>query len=421
MKEVVGVRSCHLLLRPPAGQAEQIPRSVRTTRYADGTRTGHGCEHRLEEPGQQRSTQSPIGRPTPLATEPLTWTRSDGPDPVTMTMPASVWPPVAGDDGPTPASGSRRLSVPSLAIAVAGAWLVWIGLSTLQRSGGIGAGLAAGRAELLAPSVLLLVVAVLLCERCWPAEPRVVTARGHRQDGLYFALHVAAVVPLMTLLSVAFAHLLGSHAGRLELPWTARWPSWLIVPIALVLMDGSNWLAHWADHRFTALWRMHALHHSQEELSVLTSFRAHPLSHLPGFLLAALPIWVLMGGRGLAPVLITAYVCLGTVPHANLPWSFGPLGRLLVSPAYHRLHHAADGTDGTNLGVVLTVWDVIAGRARFPEKGGVVPRTGLAGGSVPTEQASNGGHLGVLVTQLAEPFIRRSGPGRGRTAPGTVS
>ena len=39
-------------------------------------------------------------------------------------------------------------------------------------------------------------------------------------------------------------------------------------------MDGANWLAHYADHRVDALWRFHALHHSQEELSVLTSFRA---------------------------------------------------------------------------------------------------------------------------------------------------
>ena len=356
---------------------------------------------------------------TVTTTEPLGRLQPDARDPVTTTGRAPVWPAAAAP-GPT-GSGRRRLSVTSLAIAVAVAWLVWTGLSTLRRSGGIGAGLAAGRAELLAPSVLLLVVAVLVCERCWPAEPRVVTSHGHLQDGLYFALHVAAVVPLMTLLSVAFAYLLGSHAGRLEPTWTARWPSWLVVPVALVLMDGSNWLAHWADHRFTALWRMHALHHSQEELSVLTSFRAHPLSHLPGFLLAALPVWLLMGGRGLAPVLVTTYVCLGTLPHANLPWSFGPFGRLLVSPAYHRLHHAADGTEGTNLGVVLTIWDVIAGRARFPEKGDVVPRTGLAGGSVPTEQASNRGHLGVMVTQLAEPFMVQSGTGPGRSALQTVS
>ena len=324
---------------------------------------------------------------------------------VTTTQPRAPTQPVGAPATVATGVQRRRVSAPSLALGATGLVLVWIGVSTLHGTGGIGAGLAAGRSELLAPAVLLLVGAVLVCERRWPAEPRAATARGHVQDGLYFALHVAAVVPLMTLLSVAFAHLLGNHAAWLELPFTARWSNWVLVPITLVLMDGSNWLAHWADHRFTLLWRMHALHHSQEELSVLTSFRAHPLSHLPGFLLAALPVWVAMGGRGLAPVMVTAYVCLGTLPHANLAWSFGPLGRLVVSPAYHRLHHAVDGTDGANLGVVLTVWDVLAGRALFPEKAAAVPKTGLRGGSVPTEQSAAGGRLGLLAAQLAEPFL----------------
>ena len=66
----------------------------------------------------------------------------------------------------------------------------------------------------------------------------------------------------------------------------------------------------------------------------------------------------------IAPVLITVYVCVGTLQHANLRWTFGPVGRVLVSPAYHRLHHAPDIQD-TNLGLVLTIRDVLAGCARF--------------------------------------------------------
>ena len=176
-------------------------------------------------------------------------------------------------------------------------------------------------------------------------------------------------------------------------------------------MDGCNWLAHYADHRFEALWRVHALHHSQEELSVLTSFRAHPLSHLPGFMLAAVPPFVLLGSRG-APVLISLYVCLGTIPHANLDWSYGPLGRVLVSPAYHRLHHAVDADVGRNLGVVLTVWDVLVGRADFPAPGGPVRKTGLRGRPVPVEQAEAARwRPEMLVAQLAEPFVALAGRG----------
>ena len=174
----------------------------------------------------------------------------------------------------------------------------------------------------------------------------------------------------------------------LQATWTAHWPRWTVVVATLLAMDLCNWLAHWGDHRIGALWRIHALHHSQEELSVLTSFRAHPLMHTNGFLLATVPVLLLTGAHPLAPVLITVYVCLGTLPHTNVRWSYGPLGRVLVSPAYHRLHHAVEGRQDANLGVVFTVWDVLAGKARFPTKGAMPCATGLAGRPVLVEQAS---------------------------------
>jgi sterol desaturase/sphingolipid hydroxylase (fatty acid hydroxylase superfamily) len=161
-------------------------------------------------------------------------------------------------------------------------------------------------------------------------------------------------------------------------------------------------LAAYPGHRLDFLWRFHALHHSQEELSVLTSFRAHPLMHTTGFLLATIPVVVLMPGRPIAPVLITVYVCIGTLQHANLRWTFGPLGRVIVSPAYHRLHHDRED-QSINLGVVLTIWDVLAGRARFPSRAAAVGSTGLDGRPVPVEQGAVAGPL-LLAGQLAEPF-----------------
>jgi len=146
------------------------------------------------------------------------------------------------------------------------------------------------------------------------------------------------------------------------------------------------------------------LHHSQEELSVLTSFRAHPLMHTTGFLLATIPVVVLMPARPIAPVIITVYVCAGTLQHANIRWGFGPIGRVLVSPAYHRFHHACDD-QAVNLGVVLTIWDVLAGYARFPARGDSLTRTGLDGRPVPVEQdAPARPALLLMAGQLAEPF-----------------
>jgi sterol desaturase/sphingolipid hydroxylase (fatty acid hydroxylase superfamily) len=267
--------------------------------------------------------------------------------------------------------------------------------------------LSAGRAELAAPLLVALVVATGVCERIWPAERRPVLARGHVQDACFLALHAVVVIPLMTLLSVGAAALIGGHAGWIELRPAEHWPGWLLMPLTVVAMDGANWLAHYADHRLGPLWRFHALHHSQEELSVLTSFRAHPLMHTTGFLLATVPVVALMPNRPIAPVLITIYVCIGTLQHANLRWTFGPAGRVLVSPAYHRLHHAPD-TQRVNLGVVLTIWDILAGYARFPSRSDAAGRTGLNGRPVPVEQDDSAGPvLLLLADQLIEPFQAR--------------
>lgn len=297
-----------------------------------------------------------------------------------------------------------RLCPSSFVLAGITVLLVWVAVAGLLPQGRLETVLSAGRAELAAPLLVALVVVTAICERLWPAERRPLLARGHVQDACFVALHAIVVIPLMTLLSVGAAALIGDHARWVELRPAQHWPAWLLVPVTIVAMDGANWLAHYADHRLGPLWRFHALHHSQEELSVLTSFRAHPLMHTTGFVLATIPVMALMPTRPIAPVLITIYVCIGTLQHANLRWTFGPVGRALVSPAYHRLHHAPD-VQRLNLGVVLTIWDVLAGRAMFPARGDRPGRTGLDGRPVPVEQGGSAGPvLLLLAEQLAEPF-----------------
>jgi sterol desaturase/sphingolipid hydroxylase (fatty acid hydroxylase superfamily) len=298
----------------------------------------------------------------------------------------------------------RRVYPASFVLAGITALILWVAVADLLRQGSLENVLSAGRAELAAPLLIALVVATGICERIWPAERRPVLSRGHVQDACFLVLHAIVVIPLMTLLSVGGATLVEDHLPWIELRSTAHWPGWLLVPLTIVAMDFANWLAHYADHRLDPLWRFHALHHSQEELSVLTSFRAHPLMHTTGFLLATIPVVVLMPTRAIAPVLITVYVCVGTLQHANIRWTFGPLGRVLVSPAYHRLHHAPDIQD-VNLGVVLTIWDVLSGRARFPTRGESLGRTGLDGRPVPVEQdAPATSPLLLMAEQLIEPF-----------------
>ena len=309
-----------------------------------------------------------------------------------------------------------HLYLPAVVLACVTAWLVVMGVTALRRAGELNSVIAGSRTELAGPVVVGFVLVALSCECLWPAESRTVLARGLVQDGCFFLLFATVMAPFVSILGVASEGLLHHYAPFLAASFAASWPRWLVVGVTLVSMDGCNWLAHVADHRFTSLWRVHALHHSQEELSVLTTFRTHPLVHTVSFVAATVPVVVWMDGRSIAPGLVTLYLCLTALPHANVSWSFGPLGKILVSPAYHRLHHAMDRNGDVNFGIVFVCWDMLARRAVFPERGGTVCRIGIPGRPLPVEQAPRRPRpVLVLALQLVEPFGLPSRPGN---APG---
>lgn len=197
-------------------------------------------------------------------------------------------------------------------------------------------------------------------------------------------------------------------APWLVLPRAPGVPGWCFVALAVLGIDAVDWLTHLANHRLGALWRLHAVHHSQEELTILTTYRAHPLVHV-SFLFSAVPVLAVADNTATPAVVLTAYACLGALPHANVRWTYGKLGRVFISPAYHRIHHSATGRLDINLGTVFAIWDVLARRAVFPAPGkdkDTVIETGLSGRPVPVEQAGPRPRLGrIMLTQLAEPFL----------------
>src|ERR1700722_10353328 len=299
------------------------------------------------------------------------------------------------------------LCLPTLAVAGVAAWLSWRGWNALGQTG-VARSVNAGRFELAGPVVLGFVLAVCVIERIRPAERRPLLARGHLLDVCYVLLYALAIVPLTVLLGCGFAGLLDRLGPLLVLPRVPGVPGWCFLALAVLGIDAVDWLTHLINHRVTSFWRLHAVHHSQEELSILTTYRAHPLVHV-SFLLSAVPILALGANTVTPTAVLTAYACLGALPHANVRWTYGRLGWVLISPAYHRIHHAATGRLDINLGTVLTFWDLLSRRAVMPARGRDrdVIVTGLAGRPVPVEQAPGRLRLGrTLLIQRAEPFAQ---------------
>ena len=126
-------------------------------------------------------------------------------------------------------------------------------------------------------------------------------------------------MPLIVLLGAGSAGLLARLAPWLTLPRVDAVPDWCFVAAAIIGIDAVDWLAHLANHTITGLWRLHAVHHSLEELSILTTYRAHPLVHV-SFVISAIPVLAIESNAVTPAAVLTAYACLGALPHANVRW-----------------------------------------------------------------------------------------------------
>ena len=112
-----------------------------------------------------------------------------------------------------------------------------------------------------------------------------------------------------------------------------------------------------------------------------------------------------MANGALPTTLLVVYAGVVAFAHSNTNLGFGPLGRIFVSPNYHRIHHNWTGRQDVNLGFALTIWDQMFHRAVFPTPETIRTDTGLPGRPLIVEQAgARPRHLAVLLAQLVAPF-----------------
>jgi len=142
-------------------------------------------------------------------------------------------------------------------------------------------------------------------------------------------------------------------------------PGWCAVPVTLVALDFVSYGWHRANHRIPFLWRFHRVHHTDPSLTVSTGVRFHP-----GELLLSFPVRLgavaLLGASAEAVVLFEAcFTVANLLEHGDidLPLRFErALGRVCVTPALHRRHHAKLGPDrDPNFGTIWSIWDRLLG------------------------------------------------------------
>jgi sterol desaturase/sphingolipid hydroxylase (fatty acid hydroxylase superfamily) len=308
-----------------------------------------------------------------------------------------------GRDG-TQARLRSRLYLPAFSIAGLAVALIALGWTEGWGGTNFTGSVTLLRVVLVGPLALVILGCFMIVERVWPAQRRPLIARGHRHDLMLTIMNALIVAPLVTALSLSFVALVHRNLPWIVMPRIGALPRWGAILAILVVMDFCNWAVHLANHRVRTLWRFHELHHSQEDMNVLTVFRTHPLIHV-SYLVALIPGVVLLANGALSVTVLVIYGGMVAFAHSNTRAGFGPLERVFVSPNFHRIHHKLDGPQDVNLGFALTIWDQMFHRAVFPTDETIRTDTGLPGRPLIVEQeGERAHHFTVLLGQLVAPF-----------------
>lgn len=212
-------------------------------------------------------------------------------------------------------------------------------------------------------------------------------------------VNVAVVVPLLAVPLMTGQSFIPRPDALVDF-WKGL-PGVVTVIAAILLIDFAAYWRHRLEHA-RALWPIHATHHADEAMNWLSVRRKHPL----GEVIALIVDGVIVIALGLPFWAIAAAMLLrgwwAYFIHADVPWTLGPLGKVLISPAAHRLHHIRDEQlMGTNFGNTVTLWDKLFGTYLDPAPY-VNCETGIAEG---TRDA-----MGELVRPFEARYWRKAEP-----------
>ena len=253
-------------------------------------------------------------------------------------------------------------------------WVVWPLCLAANTAPVVAAALFAPQAlsQVAAVTTVLLSGVLLITEQLLPyradwsirGDREIWRDIGHAVVYAALAVHAARLLFLVVLADVLSSLNVADVFGI----WPSKSPVWLQIALVIIVGDALEYGYHRWSHTSSVLWRVHAIHHTPVRLHALKGGRHHFLYAFGRGVVVWLPLLVIGAPAELVYWQFVAETITGLGGHANIefkiPWL---MHRLAVTPAFHRLHHAADSQLGnSNFGVVLPFWDMICGTHSDP-------------------------------------------------------
>ena len=185
--------------------------------------------------------------------------------------------------------------------------------------------------------------------------------RSYRNNFLLVLLNVFTWTALFTVFDKYLINFWEDTFGVARVDPFGTWPLFAQVIVLMFILDFTNYWSHRLLHR-PWMWGIHSLHHSDEKMNFSTNFRVHGLEMVQMKLVVVVIIgWLSLPVAALA---VAAFIrsWYGLYVHSRLPFDHGRFRKVLVSPNYHRWHHADDpAVYGKNLSDMFPVWDLAFG------------------------------------------------------------
>lgn len=178
------------------------------------------------------------------------------------------------------------------------------------------------------------------------------------------------------------------------------------VLLSIVVLDLAIYFQHVLFHAVPIFWRLHKVHHTDQDVDASTGIRFHPVEILVSMVIK----FAVVAALGPPPVAVVLFAILlnatSIFNHANvrLPRAVErPLRWILVTPDMHRVHHSVEVDESnSNFGFNLPWWDRLFGTYRAqPRAGHLEMELGVSELQRPRARG--------LVDLLALPFRRSAG------------
>ena len=206
-------------------------------------------------------------------------------------------------------------------------------------------------------------------EKLFPKyKEQVILRREWNIDLFYFVFNHLAISAIILFANYHAAHF--DWAISESLQETIRSvPVLLQLVIIIVCADFVLYWEHRTFHEVKALWPIHAVHHSIENLDWLAGSRGHFIQVFSERAMVMIPLYLLGASQEALNIYVAFAALQAILIHCNLSFSFGFLKYIFVTPQFHHWHHSSEKPAiDTNYSAHTVIFDRIFGTYHMPGK-----------------------------------------------------